>query len=309
MLFERQAIPIENVMPPNHRRRASATARQAMAWWVYKCNDNGQFHRGNWDYVFHRSSETQWGSTRIRGLRQLQPNDQIIAYQTDRNELVGLVQVVRLRRRGAFDEVIMRPVERIGANVKTLKQDHAAIAKIPAFQSGFPRTLYMISASDARTLIHAARKQEGTMNSLTASASLAIANGIQYGNGAKVGAGFGDAKKNQIIEQLAIRVVDKWYRLQGWSVISVESEKCGFDLRCKKDERLEEVEVKGVSGDAPTFIITAGEIRQAKSNPRFVLCIVTRTLSKRPMIHRFSGRQFLRKYRLDAVQYRALPRS
>jgi len=131
-----------------------------MAWWVYKCNDNGQFQRGNWDYVFKRTRATSWGTTRIRGLRQLHAGDQVIAYQTDREEIVGLTEVTRIRSRGGYDEIIMRPVEKIGASVPTLKRDYDAIATIPAFQPGFPKTLYSIEANDARLLLRAARNQQ-----------------------------------------------------------------------------------------------------------------------------------------------------
>ena len=120
------------------------------------------------------------------------------------------------------------------------------------------------------------------------------------------GAGFGETEKNLQVEEKAVSFVTRWYRKQGWRVKSIEQEKQGFDLICHKGNIEEHVEVKGTSGNICTFIITANEVKQAKQNPKFVLCIVTEALSKTPKLVCYSGEDFLQEFSLEALQYKAV---
>lgn len=122
-----------------------------------------------------------------------------------------------------------------------------------------------------------------------------------------VGAGFGDAESNARVERAAVQTVTDKYIADGWSVRSVESDRCGFDLLCQRGTEEENVEVKGVSGSRPQFIITAGEVEAARSNPKFVLFVVTETTSVQPRLHRYSGPEFWQQFSLAPLQYRAIP--
>jgi hypothetical protein len=123
------------------------------------------------------------------------------------------------------------------------------------------------------------------------------------------GAGFGDPLENKAVEVAAIRAVKRTYEEDGWSVRSVEREKCGFDLVCSKDGVVEDVEVKGVRGTQASFIITAGEVEQAHENGRFFLVVVTSALASSRKITKYSGKEFGRLFDLSAIQYRAVLRS
>lgn len=112
-----------------------------------------------------------------------------------------------------------------------------------------------------------------------------------------------------MVESKAIRAVVEWYENDGWIVKSVERDRCGFDLQCAKNDTSEDVEVKGVRGSKTCFMITQGEVHQARTNPRFVLRVVTRALSQSSTIVRYSGREFERRFRLSPIQYRAVPRT
>ncbi|NUN96363.1 MAG: DUF3883 domain-containing protein [Candidatus Omnitrophica bacterium] len=122
------------------------------------------------------------------------------------------------------------------------------------------------------------------------------------------GAGFGEPEKNRRVEEAAVKFVTEWYTREGWAVVSVESEKLGYDLVCKKEGMEESVEVKGVSGEDPRFIITEREANAAETLPDFFLCVVTAALTSRPQLHRFSGEEFLDKYNLFPIQHLAVPR-
>lgn len=120
------------------------------------------------------------------------------------------------------------------------------------------------------------------------------------------GAGFGDHEQNAETERAAVDYVTELYEDDGWSVESVESEGCGYDLRCRKGKQEHHVEVKGVGGDQPTFIITAGEVRAADQDKHWRLCLVLRARDDDRECHEWSGRDFLKKFGLDATQYRAM---
>ena len=121
----------------------------------------------------------------------------------------------------------------------------------------------------------------------------------------RMGAGFGDPETNRRVEKSAVAFVTESYKKRGWKVESVEAEKRGYDLQCQKAGGEECVEVKGVQGDLPSFIITAREVRQASNNPQFVLYVVTEALSKHPQMLRWSGKQLVKDFDLAPLAYRA----
>ncbi|HEY6332642.1 MAG TPA: DUF3883 domain-containing protein [Blastocatellia bacterium] len=121
-------------------------------------------------------------------------------------------------------------------------------------------------------------------------------------------AGFGDPETNRRAERAAVSYVTDWYRSRGWTVQSREQDRCGYDLECLKSGARECVEVKGVQGEIPAFIITAGELRQAHSNPDFRIFVVTAALSGRRRPYRFTGSQFVAQFDMDSLAYRAAPK-
>ena len=103
-------------------------------------------------------------------------------------------------------------------------------------------------------------------------------------------------------------LVTRQFEEEGWTVESVERNKCGYDLVCTKEGRRKDVEVKGVRGTECKFIITAGELRQASSNPHFIICVVTEALLNAPKMSSYSGGRFLREFELNPISYWAVPR-
>jgi hypothetical protein len=132
-----------------------------MAWWLYKCNSKQHPYQsadGDWREFFDdRAAHGQvarWGLISVvPELAKLHEGDFVLAYQTDRNELVGLLKMVKF----VGDEVHFSVVEEFGIKVRPLKKANAVIAAIPALQPGPIQTLYTISQSDANALLNAAR--------------------------------------------------------------------------------------------------------------------------------------------------------
>src|SRR6266542_908637 len=75
-------------------------------------------------------------------------------------------------------------------------------------------------------------------------------------------AGFGCTAVNREVERAAIKFVTARYQQEGWQVVSVESERVGYDLLATKDGDERHLEVKGTGGADVDFILTAGEKRR-----------------------------------------------
>ena len=80
--------------------------------------------------------------------------------------------------------------------------------------------------------------------------------------------------------------------------------KAGYDLLCTKGGQQEHVEVKGIRGTRPTFIITASELAQATSDKAFRLCVVTDALGDPHLLY-LEGGQFKEQAVLTPLAYRA----
>jgi hypothetical protein len=133
----------------------------------------------------------------------------------------------------------------------------------------------------------------------------AVRNGDEGGRSSVGGGGFGDYEQNCIVEQAAVSCVIDKYKRDGWAVKSVERERCGYDLQCTRGNAEAHVEVKGVSGDALSFPITPNEVRAARADKAFRLCVVTMATSTLRRPHEFTGAEFLSKFTLVPVQYMA----
>jgi len=111
-------------------------------------------------------------------------------------------------------------------------------------------------------------------------------------------------EKRARVEKAAVDVVTNIYREAGWNVESVELEKVGYDLHCTKGAKVNCVEVKGTSGQFDEFILTANELAKAKTDRDFVLYVVTNALIK-PVPTKYTAKQFLAKFELKPLAYRA----
>ena len=123
------------------------------------------------------------------------------------------------------------------------------------------------------------------------------------------GAGFGNPETNKKVERSAIAAVKKDYELKGWKVKSVETNKCGYDLLCTKRSDENHVEVKGVQGNFPAFIITSAEVKKAENDNDFMICAVTSALSANPKIQSYTGQEFIKKFDRKPLAFRATLRA
>jgi hypothetical protein len=122
---------------------------------------------------------------------------------------------------------------------------------------------------------------------------------------AKVGAGFGSAEQNRKVEAAAIRKVTRELKSRGYSVVSRERDKIGYDLDATKGRSELHVEVKGITGVALKFPITSSEKKRAANDKAFRLMVVTRALTSAAEIHEYQGKHLERRFKLSPIAYYA----
>lgn len=121
------------------------------------------------------------------------------------------------------------------------------------------------------------------------------------------GGGFGTPEENSRVEKAAIAFVRRQLKKEGWAVDSVEQEKCGYDLKCRRKNARRHVEVKGISGTKCEFIITMNERVRAQEDSAFFLYVVTGARSARPRLEILTERDLQRGFSLRPIAYRATP--
>lgn len=143
-----------------------------MNWWVYKCNvnQNAYIQPGDLPYEFDwrtffdvhaaNGAVSEWGRIGVEPrLSNLQPCDRVLAYQTNGQRLIGVVEMVRVQNQ---NEVCFRVVEAFGTNgvsVRRLRRTNPAIVQIAAFTNQAGRNwLVPISDTEAQLVIVAARE-------------------------------------------------------------------------------------------------------------------------------------------------------
>jgi len=122
------------------------------------------------------------------------------------------------------------------------------------------------------------------------------------------GGGFASSEANRQVECAAIDAVTGWFRSKHWRVTSREADRCGYDLECRRHGETLHVEVKGTSAGVEQFIITSGELRRAKRDPEFLLCVVTDALTDQPTITDYYRNDVSTHFDLSPLQYRAVPK-
>jgi hypothetical protein len=270
-----------------------------MRFWIYKCNAKGQEYQpavGDWAAVFETTDAQWWGMTKdVPELANASVGDTVIAYQTDRIELVGVARVVRWQPAGKYKKLWIKPIRPIGTRVRPLKNIHPAVTRIPALQPGPIHTLYPISHRDAAVLLKAADMQ----------LKAARVEGTAERNAEKAmkGAGFGSPEENKQVERAALRHVTRYYRSQGWSVEDVSLKNNGYDLLCKWARTERHVEVKGARGHGQQFIVTANELNAWTKDRRFVLAFVGSALSRNRSLLFFSRAESQKEFSIRPLSF------
>jgi hypothetical protein len=118
------------------------------------------------------------------------------------------------------------------------------------------------------------------------------------------GAGFGQTEDNLAVERAAVGYVTARYRADGWDVTSVEGQRIGYDLRCTRGSAERHVEVKGVAGPVPSFMLTEGERHAAANDPLWWVVVVTGALGLKPRCREVTGADLLAGSQLTPLTWR-----
>jgi hypothetical protein len=119
----------------------------------------------------------------------------------------------------------------------------------------------------------------------------------------KRGAGFGDPKQNSKVEKASVRHVKTLFKKRGYRVSSCEQDKCGFDLIALKGSDEVHIEVKGIAGSVPEFVITENEVRCSKEDALFRLVVVVDALQRSRHAIERTGKAFHAEYDLRPFAY------
>lgn len=114
---------------------------------------------------------------------------------------------------------------------------------------------------------------------------------------------FGDYEQNALTEQRAVTIAAERLRAEGWHVRSVEADHCGYDLHCVQGSAERHVEVKGRRGPSDQFVITAAELKRARSDPEFELFVVSALDGVVPSIERWAHGAIERAFRFEPLQF------
>jgi len=272
-----------------------------MKYWIYKCNSQNRPHQvayGDWNDFFLENATGQWGSTEWcrSDLLNAKRGDTILAYQSNRNELVGIVKVTRWESRGDYRDLILKPLRRIGVKVKPLKESDHRIAAIAALKPGRIQTLYPIDRSDAYQLLRAA----GVNIRLEHDAARAEI------TAAKNGGGFGSFEQNKETENAGIKHATKHLRSLGWQVRNISRKNLGYDLSCRKKKSVLHVEVKGIAGSKRRFVITPGERQQWSTDKAFALALVTNARKTKPTLDLYRGAKSIGLFQFEPLSFMAV---
>jgi hypothetical protein len=98
-----------------------------------------------------------------------------------------------------------------------------------------------------------------------------------------------DLKMRLAVERTAIRAAIRHYEACGYTVVSVEEERLGWDLEAKFSKKSLRIEVKGLSGDEVNVEMTPNEyVHVANREPDYRVCVVTNALRPIPTVRIFS---------------------
>ena len=133
-----------------------------MSFWVYKCNTDQHEHQkywGDWDDVFAEGGVMGWGDSEgCDQLSALKSGDIVIAHQSNREELVGLCEVIGYEEKDAKHHLMLKAIEEIRVSMPELKEFDERIESLKAYAQGYVRTIYSITTAEALHLIDVARQ-------------------------------------------------------------------------------------------------------------------------------------------------------
>jgi len=112
--------------------------------------------------------------------------------------------------------------------------------------------------------------------------------------------GFGTAEHRKAVEKAAEKAVIQHYKARGFSHLDVTKTPCGYDFLFSKGRIKSHVEVKGTASEVQQFFLTRNEHGQGYlANPLWRLAMVTKALSKKPMVEIFDAKQLKRAFDLN----------
>ena len=99
--------------------------------------------------------------------------------------------------------------------------------------------------------------------------------------------------------------VSAGYAGESYEVDDVSAQNLGWDLEARRDDELLLIEVKGVTGSAPDFFLTANEHRAARAEEAWIAVVITDVFSSEKFWYEFSGEDVVDSAK--PIQFRVTP--
>ena len=120
--------------------------------------------------------------------------------------------------------------------------------------------------------------------------------------------GFGTPEHRKKVEKAAEKAVIAYYEAKGFSYENRTKVKCGYDFLFSKRAKSLHVEVKGTSSENTGFFLTRNEHDAGyQTNPIWRLAMVTRALSKAPVVEIFDAKKLRESFDLSPYVFLGRP--
>jgi hypothetical protein len=282
---------------------------------MYKCNAKQHGYQkawGDWDEFFSRGHRAQrWGKTEwTPSIAQLRRGDMILAYQTNRNELVGTARVKQSCDRDGW--LYLERLDRIGVKVRPLKKSDPEIAAISALRPGPIMTVYPVSRDEAARLLIAAGApfpvfHDDSRRLPDAPQPEAEVDLLDFIDAQRLAAqGFmTNPSMRKAVERYAVDQARHHYEKRGFEV---REHGKPFDLKCQKGRTSLFVEVKGTQTSGAEVIVTPNEVEFAQKNKMelFLLHSVEVTLRRTRYLVSGGIERVVRRWRPRLTELRPL---
>lgn len=305
-----------------------------MAHWIVKCREHIPGREGwSWEWYFdgsdkdYRKRPHLWGGhdwIRSNWSRKIiksdiKQDDVVICYQSEGRRIFGLTRladggVEDPPRSGDYCAIKLAPITKALRFNPPIEADALiAAGAVAKWLAGGQGTIFPVDDAEFTSIMTAVKRLDPTTAKdikqwLTTGehGKLPTNNRVRDLIVAPTRTGFNtDPIQREKVERAAINHITKLYRKLGWTVHSVERDRCAYDLHCTKGKKELHIEVKGAAGTAANFPITRNEWNRAGTDELFRLCLVTNALSPKRKCYEWTGQELRRDFKVEVIEYMA----
>lgn len=274
------------------------------SYWLCNTDETEQQGKGAYQKMLDQSCIAAWGSCREQGaektLNKPHAGDTVFLFCAGRGIIAkgNVTKELAAKSKSVFPAHAKKEFKRPIGNLQKLEHSLSVteIRSETGYELPYKHTVCEIHNLDAIQFILDRFSNK----------TPAVAKTVELPVSAQeVGAGFGSPENNRKVEKAAVAFVERLFKKQGYEVKSRERDRIGYDLDAFKGKEELHIEVKGVSGAIPSFIITAKEVQCARVDPSFRLVVVMNARQSKPVHNEMTGKELCAAYDFDPLGFMA----